>query len=258
MSALRGALGQIRSTPDPAANLDLVRAAARQAATAGASMVVFPEATMASFGSRLPEVAEPLDGPFADGVRSLAGETGLLVVAGMFEPAPDGRVFNTLLITDGATIDTHYRKRHLFDAFRTRESDTVAPGSEPVVVDALGTRIGFATCYDVRFAAQFTELGRLGAEVICLPASWADGPGKLEQWKLLVRARAMDSQAYLLAAGQALVDTGGRKALGVGHSLVADPLGEVVLELGDQPEVAAADLDLARVATVRETVPILR
>ncbi|MEL4357534.1 MULTISPECIES: carbon-nitrogen hydrolase family protein [unclassified Luteococcus] len=257
-ATLRVALAQLNATDDPRQNLALVRDRARQAAEQGARLVVFPEATMANFTVDPRTVAEPLDGPFADGIREIARECGALLVVGVFTPAADGRVHNTLLVTDGGPVDERYDKIHLYDAFRTRESKTVAPGQRLVVIDALGTRIGLATCYDVRFAAQFTELGRQGAELICLPASWQDGPRKSEQWELLVRSRAMDAQAILLAADQAAQDTGGKKPLGVGHSLVAGPLGEVLAQAGDQAQLLVADLDLSVVAKAREAVPILR
>lgn len=257
-SSVRVALAQIRSSDDPGMNLQLIREQAVRAAEAGARLVVFPEATMANFTVNPKTVAEPLDGPFASAVRGIARRHGLVLAVGMFTPTDDGRVHNTLLVTDGAELDRHYDKIHLYDAFTTRESKTVAPGEQTVVVEALGLRIGLAICYDVRFAAQFTELGRQGADVVCLPASWNDGPRKVEQWELLARARAMDAQTYLLACDQAAQDTGGKKPLGVGHSLVAGPLGEVVAAAGDDPELLVADLDLSAVAKAREAVPILR
>ncbi|MDT7686554.1 MAG: deaminated glutathione amidase, partial [Pseudonocardiales bacterium] len=151
---MRIALAQIVSTPDPGHNLGLVEEQIRAAAASGARLVVFPEATMCCFGVSLAPVAEPLDGPWASRVRELAADAGLTVVAGMFTPADDGRVRNTLLATGGG-VEAAYDKIHLFDAFGFAESDTVAPGTEPVTVDVDGLTVGLTTCYDLRFPGLF-------------------------------------------------------------------------------------------------------
>lgn len=188
---MRIALAQIRSGTDPAANLQLVGKYAGEAATAGAQLVVFPEATMCRLGVPLRQVAEPVDGPWANGVRRIATEAGITVIAGMFTPTGDGRVTNTLIAAGPGTPnqpDAHYHKIHLYDAFGFTESRTVAPGREPVVVVVDGVRVGLTVCYDIRFPALYTELARRGAQLIAVCASWGSGPGKLEQWTLLARA----------------------------------------------------------------------
>ncbi|GAA4619018.1 carbon-nitrogen hydrolase family protein [Saccharopolyspora hordei] len=258
---MRIALCQIVSSPDPAANLELVADGVRRAAEAGADLAVFPEATMACFGVTLAPLAEPLDGPWATEVRRLAGEAGVAVVAGMFTPADDGRVTNTLLIT-GRGLDTRYDKIHLFDAFGFAESDTVAPGAEPVTVDLDGTTIGFTTCYDVRFPGLCTRLADRGASVIVTSASWGAGEGKREQWELLVRARALDSTSWVVAVGQADPRSVGREPsgkapTGIGHSLVATPFGQVHAQLGDAPDVLVVDVDPAAVEQARQAIPVL-
>ena len=137
LAAMRIALAQILSGTDPAANLQLVREYAAEAAGAGAKLVVFPEATMCRFGVPLGPVAEPVDGPWADGVRRIAADSDIAVIAGMFTPAGDGRVKNTLIAAGPATPNqpnTHYDKIHLYDAFGFTESRTVAAGDEPVVI----------------------------------------------------------------------------------------------------------------------------
>ena len=138
---MRIALAQIQSGTEPAANLELVEDYTRRAADAGASLVLFPEATMCRFGVPLAAVAEPLDGPWADGVRRIAASAGVTVVAGMFVPADDGRVTNTL-IAAGPDVDAHYDKIYLYDAFGFTESRTVAPGHEPVVITVDGVGVG--------------------------------------------------------------------------------------------------------------------
>jgi deaminated glutathione amidase len=261
---MRIALAQILSGSDPAANLELVRDYTRQAAAAGAKLVIFPEATMCRFGVPLAPIAEPVDGPWADGVRRIATEAGITVIAGMFAPAGGGRVTNTLIVAGpGAPNrpDAHYDKIHLYDAFGFTESRTVAAGHEPVVVEVDEVRVGLSVCYDVRFPALYTELARRGAQLIVVCASWGSGPGKLEQWTLLARARALDSMSYVAAVGQADPGdalTGSGAPTGVGGSLVASPLGEVVASAGDRPQLVVADIDVDRVAKARESIAVLR
>jgi deaminated glutathione amidase len=261
---MRIALAQILSGSDPAANLRQVREYTGRAADAGAKLVVFPEATMCQFGVPLAPIAEPIDGPWADGVRQIATDSGITVIAGMFTPAGDGRVTNTLIAAGPGTPNqpnTHYDKIHLYDAFGFTESRTVAPGHEPVVVTVDGVGVGLSICYDVRFPALYTELARRGAQLIVVCASWGSGPGKLEQWTLLARARALDSMSYVAAAGQADPGdgvTGSGAPTGVGGSLVASPFGEVVASAGDRPELVIADIDVDRVAQARESIAVLR
>ncbi|WP_304442541.1 MULTISPECIES: nitrilase-related carbon-nitrogen hydrolase, partial [unclassified Mycobacterium] len=162
---MRIALAQILSGTDPSANLELVREYSGRAADAGAKLVVFPEATMCRFGVPLAPIAEPVDGPWAAGVRGVAADSGITVVAGMFTPAGDGRVKNTLIAAGPGSPnepDTHYDKIHLYDAFGFTESRTVAPGREPVVITVAGVRVGLTVCYDIRFPALYTELARRG------------------------------------------------------------------------------------------------
>lgn len=268
---MRIALAQVCTGRDLDANLDLVADRTAQAAEAGADLVVFPEATMRAFGHNLTSIAEPLDGPWAQSVRRTAREHDIIVVAGMFTPGPpktDGgepRVRNTLLVT-GPDVDAAYDKIHLFDAFSYAESDTVAPGTEPVVLPLAGVPTGLATCYDVRFPGLFLTLADQGARLIVLPASWGAGEGKLEQWRTLVRARALDATCFVAACGQADPDTvegasgvatSSSAPRGIGHSMVVDPLGRVLHELGPGPGVAVCDLNLDRVDEIRRTLPVL-
>jgi predicted amidohydrolase len=259
---VRVALCQIAATSDPDENLGLVEDGVARAADDGARLVVFPEATMARFGTRLADVAEPVAGPWASRVRRLAADAGVVVVAGMFTPAEGGRLHNTLLVT-GPGVEARYDKIHLFDAFGARESDAVAPGRHLVTVDVDGCRVGLATCYDVRFPGLFTALARAGAEVVAVPASWGDGPGKVEQWELLVRARALDATVVVLGCDQAEPRAAGRDPLprapqGVGHSLVVSPLGELRDGLGAEPGLLVADVDPAEVAATRHRLPVLQ
>lgn len=258
---MRVALCQIVSTPEPKANLELVADGVRRAAESGADLAVFPEATMACFGTKLGPLAEPLDGPWASEVRRIADEAGIAIVAGMFTPADEGRVTNTLLVT-GRGLDAHYDKIHLYDAFGFAESRTVAPGAEPLVVDLAGTRFGVTTCYDVRFPGLFTALADQGASVIITAASWGAGEGKRDQWELLVRARALDSTSWIAACGQADprtrgIEPSGKAPTGIGYSTIAGPLGAIRAQLADSADVLVADLDEEPVQQARGSVPVL-
>jgi predicted amidohydrolase len=255
---VRIALCQVTSTSDPKANLELVADFAARASAGGASLAVFPEATMCRFGVPLGPVAEPLDGSWATAVGEIADRHGLSILAGMFTPADDGRVRNTLLLTGGGR-HLGYDKIHLFDAFGFAESDTVAPGAELVVVELGDITLGLALCYDVRFPELFRALADRGANVMALPASWGSGPGKREQWELLVRARALDCTSWVLACGQAdPADAELAKApTGIGYSLVADPFGRVAGALGAEPDLLVVDVDPAVVVSAREVIPVL-
>jgi deaminated glutathione amidase len=262
---MRIAVAQILSGTEPADNLELVRDYAGRAADSGARLVVFPEATMCRFGVPLAPIAEPVDGPWADGVRRIAADADITVIVGMFSPAGDGRVFNTLLAAGpaGSGTNAHYDKIHLYDAFGFTESRTVAPGREPVVITVDGVGVGLTTCYDIRFPELFTTLARRDAQLITVSASWAAGRGKLEQWTLLARARALDSTSYIAAAGQAdprgtLAGESGSAPTGVGGSLVVSPFSDVVASAGADPQLLVTDIALDRVAEARETIAVLR
>ena len=252
---LRVGLCQVTSSESPAENLGLIRARVAEAAAGGAKVVVFPEAAMARFGVSLQPLAEPLDGPWAKAVAGIAADHDVLVVAGMFTPADDGRVRNTLLVT-GLGERLGYDKIHLYDAFGFRESDTVAPGGDPVTITVGDTTLGFATCYDIRFPELFRALADQGADAIVVPTSWGAGEGKLEQWEVLVRARALDSGCWVLGCGQAdpaatSIPVNPKAPTGIGYSTVADGFGAVRAQLGPGPEVLVVDVDPAVTAKAR-------
>src|SRR6478752_9361369 len=158
---MRIALAQLVSGPDPLVNLDLVATVAARAAEQGAELLLCPEATMRCFGLPLGEIAEPADGAWATRLTGIAAAHGLVIAAGMFTPAADGRVRNTLRVV-GPGVDAGYDKIHLYDAYGFAESDTVAPGTEPLVLEIGGVAVGFAICYDVRFPELFTTLADRG------------------------------------------------------------------------------------------------
>lgn len=261
---------QIQTGGDIEENLELAVEKIREAAEGGAQLIVLPEATSQAFGAgRLDKQAQGLDGNFVTTIRAVAQQLGVTVVLGMFTPADtverDGktinRVTNTALIA-GPDILGGYEKIHTYDAFNYKESDTVRPGEALVAFDVAGITVGVAICYDIRFPEQFKELARQGAQVIVVPTSWADGPGKLDQWRLLSAARALDSTSYIVAAGQAR--PGGKEKAGedsgptgIGHSVVVAPDGTRVVEAGYEPEIIYAEIDAELVEKTRKAIPVL-
>lgn len=260
---MRIALAQLTSGPDPQDNLELVRDWSARAADEGADVVVFPEAMMAWFAVNPARAAQELTSPWATAIAEQAAALDLTIVVGMFTPHGD-RVRNTALVTDGERTDS-YHKIHLFDAFGHRESDTIAPGESATLVELGGVRTGLAICYDLRFPELFKLYGAAGAELVVLPAAWAAGPDKVDMWRTLARARALDATCWVAACGQAdptasgiAVPAGKEGApLGVGHSMVVDPLGTVVAEAGAGPQLLVVDLDPAAVIRARRALPVL-
>ncbi|WP_214107066.1 carbon-nitrogen hydrolase family protein [Acrocarpospora catenulata] len=247
----RVALCQIPIDRDPKTNLETVRAALD--AAGDADLAVFPECTLTRFGRNITELAEPLDGPFVDTLREYARAYGTALIAGTFEPV-DGRVYNTAVAIDAdGELAATYRKIHLFDSFGARESDLVAPGDHPVVVDLAGLRVGLVTCYDLRFPELARALVDQGADTLAVIAAWAQGPFKEEHWMTLVRARAIENTIWTVAVGMAP----GTDGYGVGRSLLVDPMGVVVTDLGPAPGVQTGRIDQERTERVRATLPSL-
>lgn len=233
-------------------DVDGNRALLAELAPAGADLVVFPEAFARDFGSGedVSDTAEALDGPFAAELSRVAAERGSTLVAGMFERSGDvARPWNTLLVR--GAVDASYRKIHLYDSFGYKESDRLSAGAtEPVVVDIGDFRVGLMTCYDLRFPELARRLVDAGAEVIVVPAAWVAGERKVDHWRTLVRARAIENTVWVVASGQ----PGPRYT---GHSMVVDPLGDVVVEAGVEPTVITATVTREALAAARHTNPSL-
>ena len=261
---------QLTSTGNITENQELALAKIREAAGNGARLIVLPEATAQNFRSgRLDEQAQTLEGPFATAIQTLAEELEVTVVAGMFCPADTveregktiNRVTNTALIA-GPGVLGGYDKIHTYDAFDYRESDTVLAGESLVAFDVDDLIVGVATCYDIRFPEQFKELASQGAQLIVVPTSWADGPGKLEQWRLLTAARALDSTSYIVAAGQSRPGGGAEAGnpsgpTGIGHSTIVDPNGVRMAEADYEDDILYADIDPNEVAKTRRALPVV-
>ncbi|WP_300611784.1 carbon-nitrogen hydrolase family protein [Trebonia sp.] len=257
---MRIALCQIPVSPDTAVNLSRVRSALAEAARGGADLAVFPEATMVRFGGDLRAAAEPLDGPFCSGLAAACASTGVWLVAGVFEPAPDGRVYNTAVAFAGSgALVAAYRKLHLFDALGQRESDLVAPGAGVVVAELCGVPAGLQTCYDIRFPELSRALAVGGASLLVVSAAWQAGLFKEEHWVTLLRARAIENTVWVAACGQ-VPDPDSpptRAPTGVGRSMLIDPLGVVRADLGPAAGVVVAEADLSVTGSVRSALPSL-
>ncbi len=249
---MRVTLVQLAATLDSAANRTLVEDGL--ATVDGSDLVVLPEATMHDFGSAtddLAAVAEPLDGPFVGVISQQARRLGATIVAGMFERTDD-LPFNTLVVVgpDGGLVTT-YRKIHLYDSFGYRESDRLRAGDiDPVVVPIGDLSVGLMTCYDLRFPEMGRQLVDRGAEAFVIPAAWVAGERKVEHWRTLLAARAIENTVWVAAAGQ-----GGDRY--TGHSLVADPWGTIVDEAAGGSEQITADLAEDVVRRSREVNPSL-
>ena len=263
------ALLQIAAGSDKMENLAAIEPLVRDAAAQGATLIVLPEAASQAFGQgRLDTQAEELDGPFATGLKKLSDELRVTIVAGMFRPADtntvDGkelnRVYNTALITGGG-VHKGYDKIHTYDAFNYKESDTVRAGDELVTFVHDGVTVGVATCFDIRFPEQFQALAQRGAKVVVVPTSWADGPGKVEQWRILTAARALDAGVFIAAADQARPDFEAKAGepsgpTGAGHSVVVDPLGTRLAEAGYGPETLVVEIDPSDADEARKQLPL--
>ena len=257
---MRIALCQIPVNSEPDVNLRRVRDALDEAAAGRADLAVFPEATLARFGSDLRAVAEPLDGPFASAVAAACAATGVAAVVGTFEPAPDGRVYNTAVAFSAAGQRVaSYRKLHLFDAFSQQESDLVAPGSDVVISTLAGAAVGLQICYDIRFPELTRALAVGGASLVTVSAAWQAGLFKEEHWVTLLRARAIENTVWIAAVDQ-VPDPDARPtraSTGVGRSLLIDPMGVVRCDLGPSAGVVVAEADLSQVDAVRAVLPSL-
>lgn len=252
------AVGQFPGGTDKSANLDTIAGLARGAAGQGARLLVLPEYSMhfdPDPAAALVPASEPPDGDFARAVQSLAKEHAIAIVAGMSERIADAdRISNTLLAygPDGAHLG-RYRKLHLYDAFGFSESAHIRPGehAEPLLFELGGLRFGAMTCYDLRFPEAARALLDAGAQVLLVPAAWIAGPAKEDHWRTLLRARAIENTAYVVAAGL----TGPTCS---GQSLIADPMGVIIACAGEAPGLASAPLSAERLAAVRQKLPSLQ
>ncbi len=267
----RVALAQLCATTDVATNLSTAEGLVRQGAAEGACLVLLPEAFSyigPDAGKR--EILEPLDGsapsPILDRFAGLAAELGIEIVLGGHHERgptlgnPEQKSFNTCvhLGSDGQLLAT-YRKIHLFDVSladgtELNESARTLAGEEVVTTEAPFGTLGLSICYDLRFPYLYQSLADRGAIAVTVPSAFTASTGAAH-WHTLLRARAIETQCYVLAPAQHGQHNAKRRSYG--HSLVVDPWGEVVAELEDGDGVLLADIDPDRVASVRRQLPSL-
>jgi predicted amidohydrolase len=259
---MRVAAVQLNSTDDKARNLETAERLVRAAAADGAALVALPEKwSVLGEPDALRAGAEPLDGPTLTAAAAWARDLGIHLVAGsVAERLPGGdRLANTsvLLGPDGDRLAV-YRKIHLFDVdvggVAYRESALEDAGEELVTAPVGDLELGMEICYDVRFPELSRILALRGARLITLPSAFTRPTGSAH-WEVLVRARAIENQVFVLAAGQ--IGQAPPHYDSWGHSMIVDPCGAVLAEALDEECFVAADLDLAEQERVRETLPAL-
>lgn len=261
----RIAVLQMCSGIDPAQNAATIVAAVAEAAAGGAAMLFTPEMSGLLDRDReraRPHVVAEADNPVLAAVQAAAAEHGLWVALGSLAVLrEDGRWANRSLLIDAqGQVAARYDKIHMFDVQLAtgetwRESAAYAPGEQVVTAQTPAGRLGLAICYDVRFPALFQELGQQGCDLIAIPAAFTVPTGQAH-WHLLQRARAVEASAYVVAAAQGGTHQDGRQTYG--HSLVIDPWGQVLLDLGGEgPALGFAEIDPARIAEIRAQLPSL-
>jgi deaminated glutathione amidase len=262
---MRAAILQMTSGIDPLVNARTLTDAVRAAKDGGAAMLFTPEMSGLLDRDRARAdgqiVAEEDDRVLAS-VREAAAATGVWVHLGSLAVRGDrGRYANRGFIIDGSgAIRARYDKLHLFDVDlptgeQWRESAAYAPGDGAAVVDTPVGRIGLSICYDLRFSDLYRTLSDAGATVLAVPAAFTVATGQAH-WHVLLRARAIEAGAYVIAAAQAGAHEDGRTTYG--HSLAVDPWGEVLLDMGGEAGVGFVDLDPAQIADARSRIPVLQ
>lgn len=263
--ALIWAAVQMSSQGDVAANLERVRVLTRKACERGARVVLLPEG-FAYMGDEegKQRIAEDLEagGPVTRELASLSESLGIWIIAGgMAERSEDpARPFNTCAVFGpSGRLMAKYRKMHLFDVdladgSRYRESESSFPGDMPVTVPIGECRVGLSICYDLRFPELYRALSSQGAQVMVVPAAFTLLTGK-DHWHVLLRARAIETQSYVVAAAQWGAHPKGRRTYG--KSCVIDPWGEVIAQASEGEGIVSAELDLTYLERVRANLPAL-
>lgn len=275
LAPLTAAVVQLTSTEDVAENLAAIALWVGEAARAGATFVALPE--NACWLRISPEAVCPKEvipargdeaasGPILTALRRIAAENRVWLLVGSFpEASPDpGRIYNTSVLIDGTAgpgrVAATYRKLHLFDidvkgSESQRESDTIAPGDRAVVAEVAGVPVGLSICYDLRFPELYRRLVDDGARVLTVPAAFTEFTGK-DHWLVLLRARAIETQTFVIAPGQSGFHGGKRRTYG--KSTIIDPWGIPLCIAGDGPGFAVARLDFASQDRIRASLPCLQ
>ncbi len=260
----RIAILQMTTGIDPVVNAQTIVDAARDAAAAGAKMLFTPEMSGLLDRDRArsaSKITSEENDPTLRAARQAARTSAIWIALGSIAVRrEDGRLANrAVLISDTGEIAARYDKIHMFDVDLAtgeswRESNAYAPGEEVVTVQTPLGLMGLTICYDIRFPALYEELGRQFCNVITIPAAFTVPTGTAH-WHILQRARAIEASAFVISAAQTGTHEDGRQTYG--HSLVIDPWGEVLLDMGQEPGIGFADIDMGRIEEVRRQLPSL-
>jgi deaminated glutathione amidase len=258
---LRAAAVQLNSNDDKARNLEAAERLVRDAAADGAELIALPEKwNLLAGGQELLAGAETLDGPSLNAARGWARELGVHLLAGSIpELGPEGRAFNTSVLFGPVGDDLAvYRKIHMFDVdvggVSYRESECEQPGNEIVTASLLGTTVGLSICYDLRFPELFRILAVRGARIVTVPSAFTGATGR-DHWEVLLRARAIEDQVFVIAPNQ--IGEAPPHFDSYGRSAIVDPWGVVLATAPDRECFVAADLDLSAVQRIRKSLPSL-
>lgn len=265
MSAFRAACVQLRSTDSVAENIETASALIRKARKEGAEFIATPENTTLMApdgGAKLERTFDEDHDPALPAFRALAEETRTwLLIGSLAIKISAAKTANrSYLIDPKGRIVERYSKIHLFDVDLPsgesyRESNTVAGGDEAVIAELPWGLVGLTVCYDLRFPQLYRKLAQRGAAMFTVPSAFTETTGKAH-WHTLLRARAIENGAFVIAPAQGGVHANGRRTYG--HSLIVGPWGDVLAEAGTEPGIIVADIDVAAVAVARTRIPSLK
>jgi predicted amidohydrolase len=253
----------MQSSDIKADNVEQALELIERAASYGATLVALPEVwTYLGVTSGIPAITDVIPGALTERLADVARRHGIYLHCGSIyeRSAGEPRAHNTsVVLSPDGDIVGRYRKIHLFDVnigdnVAFTESESIAPGDETVVIDLGGVKLGLAICYDLRFPELFRMLALDGAEIVALPAAFTQFTGK-DHWEVLLRARAIENQVFMLAPNEHGRHPGG--AVTYGRSMIVDPWGTVLATAADGPGVIVADCDLNALARIRREVPSL-
>lgn len=227
----------------------------REIEDSDAYLDIFPEYSMGVPQNGLSKTyvqknAEPLNGEFVTKILEKTSQKQSSAVFTTFLKE-HGAVYNAAILAEAGKIKVVYKKIHLFDAFGYKESELFSPGRELAIVELRGFNVGLAVCFDLRFPELFRAMAYRGVNLFIVPSAWYKGEHKLEQWRILIMARAHENTSYLIAVDQA-------DPFFIGHSMVASPLAYALREVGEEQTSFAVELDRKEIEEAKKSVPIMR
>jgi len=242
--------------------VSLVDRFAADAQAKGVELLVFPESLMSRYEAEIGDFlaeSQPIDGLFARAVNAIAAKRQLWIVYTMNELNPNAKPFNTAIAVDAeGVVRGVYRKVHLFDSATTTESERMA--ASDALFDPVQTpfgKLGMAICYDLRFPEQARAAALAGADIMLYPAAWVDGLRKVDQWRALLKARAIENEFFVAGLSRCDRAFGEVRRDYAGHSCVYGPLGDELASAGLEEQLLIADIDLSEIAKARAAMPVL-